>query len=497
MLILCSLIVQLAHGQNPLSNSDPYVQGVAKMAQGAREIREIVDELRPENKIALAQEVANTGKKVSKLRKLAASLELFGSFAAGAKIFGDLIFGSVEEARHTELLREFSKLNDRLTDLGRNVRRIGVEVEEAVWKESFLDSISGLNSVASTYLHYMELKEQNNGAIDLVEKQLRETFINRQVQNNVKEMDSDINDYAQAILDYSQGKCEELVVLKSFISTTLHLPYQAYQAACIATSKENGDDQATAERHCKNLSQRLPSRKDLLDKIDGHIMSCRQKSSVVARIDTWLEDNVHENHNYDTTRDGLRHFIQETFPWMSFFVLVYDEKHGGREHWVHRDIEKFRFKGRNIAILLMEKRFISAEPSVEESYLLSRYESTPDCSTLTDSFRAQMRMYTTGLCGRGGCRGRKWQEWAVPGDIARKEGAKGVFKWVDTKLAQLAPSSTYRRVMVLSRPLTKRIKRPAPGPAPLPYRTAWDLPYRTTCTFDSVTESLYDIIVIY
>lgn len=192
---------------------------------------------------------------------------------------------------------------------------------------------------------------------------------------------------------------------------------------------------------------------------------------MVARIDTWLVDMVKEEHNYDTTRDGLRHFIQETFPWMSFFVLVYDEKHGFQHHTVHNDLHKFEFRGRNIAILLVEKRF--------------RPHSNPplDCSTLDSSLRRFMRRNEGINCGgQLGCKGTKWVSWSVPRH-AKKTGAIGVFDWVEDKLAGLVSGSTYRRVMVLKRPAT--------------WRSYEDLPYRTTCNFDDLTEPEYYIFLIY
>jgi len=283
---------------------------------------------------------------LTKFKKAGNFFKQLGAGFAALTLFTDLIFGTVEEARHNQLLKEFEKVNRKLDQLGYQIKASTERIVDQIWTSHVLTWVATLETTSSVWNNYRKTMATE------YKEQIIKLYSDNKIKTAVIGLKNSVGKNARSIGKSSGGDCKKIVLFKSYITSMLLKPYEAFKAGCVWNSmKTNGMNVLWATSICS--IDNLPDvQSEIYKPIDDEIRECRSYSSVKANLEAWIDDsnNVHSGQTFLETKMSIEGVMKDRFPWMDFMLLIYDPIHGSKRHWVDNDIHKFRFRDRNIAI---------------------------------------------------------------------------------------------------------------------------------------------------
>ena len=172
-------------------------------------------------------------------------------------------------------------------------------------------------------------------------------------------MKNSVGNNARSISKSSGGDCKKILLFKSYITSVLIKPYQAFKAGCVWSSIKNFDKSwfdfwSSPESSAKSTCavDNLPDlQSEIYKPIDDEIKECTSKSTVKSNLEAWIDNtnNVHEGQSLAETSKAIKGVMKDRFAWMDFMLLVYDPVWGDN-HWVRSTIHKFRYDNMNYYI---------------------------------------------------------------------------------------------------------------------------------------------------
>ena len=94
---------------------------------------------------------------LTKFRKVGNFFKQLGGSFAALTTFTNLIFGSVEAERHKEILKEFGKVNERLDQLGYEIKASTERIVDQIWTSHVLTWVADLDTATSVWNNYQKV----------------------------------------------------------------------------------------------------------------------------------------------------------------------------------------------------------------------------------------------------------------------------------------------------------------------------------------------------
>ena len=157
----------------------------------------------------------------------------------------------------------------------------------------------------------------------------------------------------------------KILLFKTYITSILLKPYEAFKAGCVWKSIKTDDKGLKNGSRAISICSidNLPDlQSEIYKPIDDEIKECSSPSSVKTNLEAWIDDsnNVHSGQSLLETKMAIEGVMKDRFPWMDFMLLVYTELHGANKHWVHNNLHKFRYK--TLMIIFTPKNFTPKHP---------------------------------------------------------------------------------------------------------------------------------------
>ena len=203
-------------------------------------IGDLSDTLQDAKKIG--QEIGVTSTSVSKFVQIAKGFKVFG-IAEGVQIFANLVSGSIEAERHTEIMDEFEKVNIRFDQLDAKLEEVQNFLAVNAWNAQQSDNIGHLEDIGIKYRAYMHLQDElaKKGESCNTTLSKRDLCITREKEliaqkNSIKllarKVKTMIEGKAPLIADADE-KCDGLMWYKTKFTYYLTETYKAFQLGCI------------------------------------------------------------------------------------------------------------------------------------------------------------------------------------------------------------------------------------------------------------------------
>lgn len=289
------------------------------------------------NAIATATEIAQTGSRWSKFKKFYGYFKAVASGFEPVRTFMQFVqYGDFIEAhRHEEIMKEFKKVDEKFEQMKRTVEYQADRTIHSILKAAHVDSIKHLDAAARAYDNYTNNVHKSHNERLLI-KYYDESSGGDAIRPNVLGIKRFLKDTAKATADKNKN-CGDILDYKAQITAMLYKPYRAYKLGCVLKQQKEG----MPEEECEQAE--LPDLDgELYPEIDAAIVTCRGIENIKKYTEKWIDDNVEDEDGIHYTAEKLEKYLDETHPFMTYMVGVYDPLWGYDNHCTNANIIRFR-----------------------------------------------------------------------------------------------------------------------------------------------------------
>ena len=199
----------------------------------------------------------------------------------------------------------------------------------------------------------------------MYKEQIIKHYSDNKIKTAVIGLKNSVGKNARSIGKSSAGACMKIVLFKTYITSILLKPYEAFKAGCVWKSIKTDDkglNNSSWAKHICSIDNLPDLQSEIYKPIDDEIKECSSPSSVKTNLEAWIDNsnNVHSGQSLLETKMAIEGVMKDRFPWMDFMLLVYTELHGANKHWVRNNLHKFRYK--TLMITFTPKNFTPKHP---------------------------------------------------------------------------------------------------------------------------------------
>ena len=330
-----------------------------------KEISSGLSELnKDKNGVALASNKFN--RYAGKISKIAGSV---GAIFAVAGVLMNL----GESAEHKEIMNEFKKINEGLDYLGRRVDLVveTIRVESAIGRVGPL--IRKVQVHSDTFMNYLNMQTQASKNQIQTSKE-----ISSDIRGLLKELTEPLihqKTWPQLVYESTYGNYNKILEMKAYIQQIVLLGITAFTHSCTTELLISNIDEENATTQCQAPDLVFEEENTLLNKHFEDLMT-ESINSYEKNIERRVEREMGEKKDlsHAAFADHIVEIIDRDYFWIDAVVTVYADVHGPDKHWTN-SWWKFRYHGRNIAILMQPK-----------SYDRNPFTSAKDVTAMAGSF---------------------------------------------------------------------------------------------------------------